>query len=168
MLRRTPLKAKRATPRRNEGRVQHGRIKPKAKDQTAEERDHVELIRSLGCLICGRPAIAHHVMHMPGKRKRRDDRFVVPLCNDVHHLSEVGVHGLGSEEAFLARWGVDLVEWATEAWHFRLTPRGPFWEHRVTRCIEIAKLADKAHREGATGASNACRPYQPPKQEALT
>ena len=119
MLKRyTPLKPKRDKPRRREGRVTHKRMKPKATGKTTEEARHVEHVASLGCLICGKPAEVHHVMHAPGKSKRRDHRFIAPLCPD-HHRGNDGVHGLGSEKAFLALWGVDLVKWARGAWAMR-------------------------------------------------
>lgn len=137
LSRRTPLKRKRDKPRRNEGRVTHGRMKPKATGKTNEEARHIECVASLGCLICGKPAEVHHVMHAPGKATRRDHRFVAPLCPD-HHRGNEGVHGLGSEKAFLALWGVDLVEWCIDAWLNREAPEGAFWRDSVTQCREIA------------------------------
>ena len=116
MLRRSPLNAKRVTPRRNEGRVAHVRIKPKAKAApTAKEKRHMDRIASLGCLKCGKPASLHHLMKAPGKVRRRDHRFVVPLCRD-HHQGDEGVHGLGSEAAFKERHGIDLIAWGVAAW----------------------------------------------------
>lgn len=154
MLRRSPLKAKRATPRRNEGRVTHVRVKPRATGTTAEEALHLKTVRGLGCLICGAPANAHHVMHAPGKEKRRDHRFVVPLC-PVHHQGDRkdgSVHGLGSEEAFKAHWGVDLVQWSIAAWFYRELPQHPFWRDSVTRCrgIAFAKLMEDKGGRGVT------------------
>lgn len=128
----------------------HKRMKPKATAITAEERLHVEFVRSLGCLICGKAAEAHHIMHAPGKSKRRDHRFVVPLCH-IHHRSKVGVHGLGSEAAFRDFWGVDLVGWCMAAWSHRNTLEAPFWQDSVTRWREVAmrKLSamERAGRE---------------------
>lgn len=133
MLRRSPLNPRRATPRRNEGRVQHERIKPKAKaEPTAEEHRHIERVAALGCLVCRRPANVHHVMKAPGKVRRRDHRFIAPLCAD-HHQGNEGVHGLGSEKAFLARWGIDLMTWCLWAWDKRNAPDDSFWTDGVTR-----------------------------------
>jgi hypothetical protein len=145
MLRRSPLKAKRDTPRRNEGRVQHGRVKGRATDKTAEEARYLGLVASLGCLICGGPANVHHLMHCPDKVKRRDHRRVAPLCRD-HHQGDYGVHGkhCGSERAFLGVWGVDLVRWATAAWEWRNEPDAAFWRDSVTRCRAIAFTALRA------------------------
>lgn len=138
MKRNTPIRAKRPTPRRNEGRIQHKRMKPKATGMTTEERLHIAFVRSLGCLICGASAEAHHIMHAPGKSKRRDHRFVVPLCH-IHHRTDVGVHGLGSEDAFRTFWGVDLVGWSIAAWPYRNSPDAPFWTESVTRWRGVAR-----------------------------
>jgi len=138
-MRRTPLNRKRETPRRNEGRVSHERLKPKATGKTSEERRFHGLLASLGCLVCGRAAEVHHVMHAAGKFKRRDHRFCVPLCPD-HHRGPQGVHGLGSEGAFRDLWGVDLVGWCMAAWSLRDVPDAPFWQDSVTRCRETARM----------------------------
>ena len=140
MLRRSPLKAKRTTPRRNEGRVQQQRIKPKATGKTEEQRRYHDWIASLGCLACGRPAEVHHVLDAcPGKSTRRDHWYVAPLCGDIHHRGPQGVHGLGREKQFLAFHGVDLVAWATEARERWGQPEHPFWQDSVTRCRSIFK-----------------------------
>ena len=145
MLRRSPLKAKRDAPRRNEGRVKHGRMKPKATGKTAEEARFIELVAGLGCLICGKPASIHHIMHAPGKHCRRDHRFIAPLCYD-HHQGDEGVHGLGSEGAFRDLWGVDIVGWAMAAWSYRDHPDAAFWQDSVTRWRGIAAKRVFAHK----------------------
>lgn len=164
-MRRTPLKAKRETPRRNEGRVQHARVKPKATGKTGEEARHLERVASLGCLICGAPANVHHVMHAPGKEKRRDHRFVVPLCRE-HHQGNTGVHGVGSERAFQALWGVDLVLWSMEAWSLRNFPGASFWSDGVTRCREVAKAFGPVHKGGGERPKDEQRSLNPPRSNA--
>lgn len=154
MLRRSPLKAKRDAPRRNEGRVQHGRMKPKATGKTTEEARFIEMVAGLGCLICGKPANVHHIMHAPGKMKRRDHRFIAPLCRD-HHQGDDGVHGLGSEGAFRDLWGVDIVGWAMAAWSNRNAPDAPFWRDSILRLRGIArtKILEQEGRAGSAGRS---------------
>lgn len=153
MLRRSALKPKRDTPRRNEGRVTHKRIKPKATGKTAEEARFIELVAGLGCLICGKPASVHHIMHAPGKHCRRDHRFIAPLCRD-HHQGNHGVHGLGSEAAFRDLWGIDLVGWAMAAWSYRAHPDAAFWTDSVTRCRGIAMRRISAHKGRAGSAKD--------------
>lgn len=116
---RTPLKRKRDTPRRNEGRVQHGRMKPKG-NSTLEEK-HVARLRTLKCCVpgCNRFSITHHLMKTPlphPKRKRRDHRYSVNICNEHHNLHSDSVHLLGSEEKFNAMHGVDLFALALQEW----------------------------------------------------
>lgn len=137
-MKRTPLKARRERPRRNENRITHGRMKRKATVSTPEETAFVKHVRTLGCLICGLPANAHHIMAAPGKERRRDDRFVAPLCAD-HHTGRWGVHGIGSESGFKAHWGVDLVGWSIAAWSCRNALSDPFWAKSGARCREVAR-----------------------------
>lgn len=126
-VKRSPLKPRRDKPRRNEGRVQHGRMKPKAKAApNADEARHMDRLAQMGCLVCGKPASLHHVMKARGKVRRRDHRFVAPLCRE-HHQGDKGVHGLGSEEAFKALYGIDLVMWAETEWGRTIRPPAPMF-----------------------------------------
>lgn len=155
MLRRSPLKPKRSKPRRNEGRVTHGRMKPKpARDPNAEERRFREQVRACGCLVCGAPATIHHVTSDGHKRIARSHKRVTPLC-PVHHqkvfdpkdADPISVEGL-THAGFTARYGIDLLKWADDAWERRGSPEHPFWTHGVTRLREVARAADLAHKAG--------------------
>jgi hypothetical protein len=76
----------------------------------------MDRIADLPCLGCGSwPVEVHHSLTAPGKIRRRDHRFVAPLCPACHRGSQ-GVHGLGSERLFGERIGLDLGRWATEQW----------------------------------------------------
>lgn len=145
MLRRSPLKRKRDKPRRNEGRVSHGRIKEKcSRNPNVEERAFWNKVAGLGCLVCGSPATIHHVTSDGFKRITRQHNRVAPLCA-VHHQKvfdpkandPVSVEGLG-HGGFKDRHGFDLLSWATEAWEHKDTPDNPFWVDSVTRCRELA------------------------------
>jgi len=116
MLRRSPLKAKRDKPRRNEGRVVQERMKRKATSKTAQEAAHIQRVASLGCVVTGAPAVLHHIMSAPNKRCRRDHRWIVPLSPELHNMGNQSVHMLGSEEAFKRAHGVDLVQIALQLW----------------------------------------------------
>lgn len=61
---------------------------------------HLAFIRTLPCLICGRPSEAHHLLRTPerGIGRKSDDRHTVPLC-DPHHD---GLHADGNETRYLA------------------------------------------------------------------
>lgn len=126
-MRRTPLRRKRTEPRRNEGRVQHVRIKPTASSQpTAAERRHLSRVADGPCLSCGtrQNIVLHHIMKCAGKSKRRDHRFVARLCATCHNMGNKSVHLLGSEAAFLRETGIDLAKWAVEQWEISCAEQG--------------------------------------------
>jgi hypothetical protein len=119
-MKRSPLRAKRPTPRRNEGRVQHKRMKPKAgAPPTAEEARHIERVGQMPCAVCTmRPVQVHHVTAtVHGGRISRSHKRVVPLCFK-HHKIEGGplsVESL-SHSAFTKQWGLDLLSLADALW----------------------------------------------------
>lgn len=131
MRERQPIPRKRPTPRRNEGRVQHSRTKPKAgADPTAEELRHIVAIRKMPCIVpnCGMPATVHHVTGFADRAGRiaRSHRRVVPLCNHAPHHQAVyddasnprSVEGLG-HRGFFQRYKVDLLAEADRLWRER-------------------------------------------------
>lgn len=113
-MKRTALRSKRLTPRRNEGRVVQERLHPKASaPPTPEQRAYHRWVRARGqCEGCGGIGVCH-VHHLlsdaPGKVGRRDHFFVLSLCSGCHTNNTHSVHGLGSEAAFLAMFRIDLV-----------------------------------------------------------
>lgn len=113
-MRRSPLKAKRETPRRNAGRVTHERMKRKPRDEpNREERQYHAWLRAKGaCEACGRRTglVIHHVLSsIPPKAVKRDHWFVVLICSGCHNGDTNSVHLLGSEALFEDETGVDLV-----------------------------------------------------------
>lgn len=88
------------------------------------DEDYLDWIRSsVGCLICGRVSIPHH---LTGRRVARLDvpvkkdsgevwGGVVALCNDRHHINDspVGVHRLG-KESFQGMFGINLQDEAVK------------------------------------------------------
>ena len=61
------------------------------KRATKVEQDHMDAVRALGCLICGRYAQIHHVTgHAYGSRS---NLRVLPLCAD-HHQNNAYGHAL--------------------------------------------------------------------------
>lgn len=119
MLRKTPLKKRREKPRRNEGRIQHQRSRPKAgSPPSATEKAHMERIAAMGCLVCGRPATVHHVTSDGMKRIARSHKRTAPLC-PRHHQIQFGPHesveALG-HAGFTRVYGIDLLAWADQEW----------------------------------------------------
>lgn len=113
-MKRSPLRKKRPTPRRNEGRVQHERMRPKASaPPTPEQIEYSEWLRdSIGrCEACGvrHNLVIHHLLSkVAGKKGRRDHWFLVLLCPHCHNMGSQSVHLLGSEGKFKKVHGVDL------------------------------------------------------------
>jgi hypothetical protein len=67
----------------------------------AAEAKHLERMGEEPCIVTGRPdTVLHHVMKVPGKRCRRDHRYVAPLIPELHNMGPLSVHELGSEELF--------------------------------------------------------------------
>lgn len=118
-MRRTPLRSKRPTPRRDEGRVTHIRVKPySVQPSQAQKIFHGTLRRehpggppNLCQCGCGREGeqIHHILADAPFKSGRRDHWIVVFLNGGCHNGRSDSVHGLGSETAFLRTHGVDLI-----------------------------------------------------------
>lgn len=116
MLRRSPLKAKRDTPRRNEGRVAHERMRRKSSDKGAAERKHMDRVAAMPCCGCGaRDVQVHHVISDGYKRLTRDHRRVVPLCIVCHVSGREAVHAIGHAE-FTRITGIDLLQLSDDLW----------------------------------------------------
>lgn len=58
------------------------------KSYTKAERQHIERIKSMPCIVCGHPApsAAHHV-------KQDSAWHCIPLCEDCHQGPQNGIHG---------------------------------------------------------------------------
>lgn len=115
-MKRTPLKAKRDTPRRNEGRVTHERMKRKKTVKLAAEKRHHDRIAQLPCCVCGRHGVqVHHVISDGYKRITRDHRFVLPLCPAHHNDGPDAVHRHDAA-VWNARHGIDQLRLAETLW----------------------------------------------------
>lgn len=118
MLRRSTIKAKRDTPRRNEGRVTHERMTPKASAKpSAAEKAHLGRVASLGCVVqgCNQAPQVHHVHSDGMKRIARSPRRVVGLCLEHHTVGPCAVHRIGHAR-FTEIFGIDLLETADRLW----------------------------------------------------
>lgn len=60
------------------------------------DRLHLERVAALGCLICRKemgvftPTSIHHVRTLHGRRIKRNDQFVIPLCPTHHQYGGPG------------------------------------------------------------------------------
>jgi hypothetical protein len=69
----------------------------------AERKRHLSRVVSLGCIICGNHANAHHIRSGNGMSQKASDFETVPLCHH-HHQGSEGIHTLGTK-AWQARYG---------------------------------------------------------------
>ena len=66
-----------------------------------------------GCVICRRPAVVHHLIHIKvDKIGRRDDRYIIGLCPEHHQ----GLHHDGQETRYLAHYGIDGKKLNEKLW----------------------------------------------------
>lgn len=89
-------------------KVNHGRIKEKYNPvMSAREKRHKAFVKTQPCYGCGANQVdAHHsLLNIEGKRWRRDHRWLLPVCHHQCHQGSTGIHGLGSEYAWLASIG---------------------------------------------------------------
>ena len=98
------------------------RLEPKP-EAPVRDAAHLQRVREYGCLICRRPAQAHHLKGLFPRTMgtRIGDDKTAPLCPE-HHAE---LHS-GSERAFWSENGVDPVLWA---------------ENFVRKCMQERKAA---------------------------
>lgn len=75
------------------------------KQRTKEEKDHLSLVASLHCCVCGAhpPSSCHHIRDGLGIAQRAADEDTIPLCH-YHHQGAEGFHTLG-KRAWEAKYG---------------------------------------------------------------
>ena len=82
--------------------------------KTAAERQYLNRVADLGCVICrrigfyGTPAEIHHARTGTGVGRRASHFDSIPLCPE-HHRGNTGIHGMG-RKAFERKYGVTELE----------------------------------------------------------
>jgi hypothetical protein len=95
-----------------------GRIKEKySPTPNSVEKRHEGRLREMPCIGCGAYGVdLHHTMlRVPGKRWRRDHRFQIPVCPECHQGTN-GIHGIGNEQTWADRMGLDTAAIAYQLW----------------------------------------------------
>ena len=79
------------------------------KQATKAEREYMNKVASLGCIICGSPAQVHHKTGA-GMGLRASHYDTIPLCHH-HHNGAEGIHTIG-KMTWEAKYGyqVDMIE----------------------------------------------------------
>jgi hypothetical protein len=80
------------------------------KIKPAKQPAHIERVVAMGCAVCGRPAVYHHINERGHGRETRDDAFGCGLCPEHHNMGNASIHALGSNILFENAHGVDLVD----------------------------------------------------------
>ena len=68
-----------------------------------KEREHLNKVAAMGCLICESPANVHHIRPKGLGMSRRSSHFdTIPLCYD-HHQGQFSIHN--NKKAFEKKYG---------------------------------------------------------------
>lgn len=108
MLRRTPLRRKRETPRRK------GKPAPRIKPGRVEDPKRLARVRALGCIVCRRLGLgfvhaeAHHPRTGVGMGQRTGDDMAIPLCPDHHRAGGPGIAFHAGPRLWEATYGTQL------------------------------------------------------------
>lgn len=80
--------------------------------------DYLAYVRTKGCLVCGKPAIAHHIQHgePSAMQAKSGDKWAVPLCFEHHNGSKYSVHDFGNERLWWSLAGIDPIQWCEKSW----------------------------------------------------
>ena len=68
------------------------------KSKTKLDKQHMDEVAQLGCIVCGNPYVHLHHIRYPGlgMGKRSTNFEVIPLCQP-HHQGKFSVHGTPKE-----------------------------------------------------------------------
>jgi len=80
--------------------------------------DYLDSIRGERCLVCGNPAILHHLSAIGMGRKRKNpliEHFTaIPLCHEHHNLGGDSIHRLGVL-SFQKKFKINVWEWVAKS-----------------------------------------------------
>lgn len=72
------------------------------------EKEHISKVISLGCIICAKPAEAHHIRKGAGIGMRSSHFNVIPLCPSHHRLGGYGVAYHAGRHVWEESFGTEL------------------------------------------------------------
>jgi hypothetical protein len=78
------------------------------KQPTKAERQHLDRVARLGCIVCGRPAEIHHLLNGAGMGQRADNYTCIPLCQAHHRTGGHGVAIHAGKKTWEQRFGTEL------------------------------------------------------------
>ena len=79
---------------------------------TKSEREYLNKVAALGCIICESPAEIHHVRAGVGMGRKSSNFDVIPLCHVHHRTGGYGVAFHAGKKGFETNFGteVELIE----------------------------------------------------------
>lgn len=81
--------------------------------KTKAERQHLERVAALGCIVCRReglgesPAIIHHIRTGQGTGQRADHFHTIPLCPAHHQFHGVGISYHDCPKTWESKFGTE-------------------------------------------------------------
>ena len=78
---------------------------------TKDDQKYLDLVASLGCIICKRPAEIHHIRAGMGIAQRNNNRRVLPLCPDHHRNGGHGVAIHAGRASWENKFGTEHMLW---------------------------------------------------------
>jgi hypothetical protein len=129
------------------------------------DRNHLRLVASQPCLVCGRtPSDAHHIKLAEQRAMGRkvSDKFAVPICR-LHHRE---LHLRGNERAWWEDQGIDPLAIAATLWE--KTHAGASVEANKPSNVDRPTTLHGRHLTGGPSAqhkNNETKPILPPEAE---
>lgn len=125
-------------------------MRPKAPKHRKTKRrlideGHLRMVRQLPCILSGRPAEAAHISYGDLDHEKphnamgikADDKYVVPLCPELHRLASGAQHNHGERE-WWEQFGVDPVRIALDLWGVGRNHEAQF---RIVQRVELTAEA---------------------------
>lgn len=72
-----------------------------------DEKEYLNRVASLGCIICGSPAEIHHLRTNMGLGMRNDYKNTIPLCPSHHRTGGYKVAYHAGRLAFESQFGTE-------------------------------------------------------------
>lgn len=69
------------------------------------EKEYIQAVAEVGCIICGSPAEIHHIREGMGASQRNDNWNILPLCPIHHRLGGAGIAYHAGADSFALNYG---------------------------------------------------------------
>ena len=134
----------RSQPTVNPGEERAAHVVTLSKPTRERDRNHLRLVATQPCLICGRtPSDAHHLKfaEQTAMGRKVSDKFTVPVCR-IHHRD---LHKRGNERSWWEGQGIDPLPIAANLWLMSHSDELAL----NTRDVDRARKLNGTHRAGS-------------------